>query len=172
MNYIDTCCLISFIDKRDRIRRITKTDRVGNIESVFGRHNTRFIVPVPALGETVQKIHDKGWSHGAEVDAHSELVRLMRTGFIEPLYIRYGWDVSMFLHRVMSVRVDDERDRVSPMDALVTSMAVSDPDCGALYTTDRTLTTGNHLDDLIMEFREEMGYNPIRIIDIVDIMNR
>ena len=172
MNYIDTCCLISFIDKKDRMRKSTRTDTVRNIESVFGKSNPRFKIPVPALGETVHKIHDRGWPMETEMDAHSELIRLMRNGFIEPQYIQYGEDVSRFLHMVMSRDLDDERDRVSPMDALITSMAVADPGCRVLYTTDKSLYSNFMLMDLVQGFRDEKEYDPMQIIDIRTVMNR
>lgn len=172
MSYVDTCCLMMFINRRDSIRRATRTTAIRNVESLFGRSRPRFLVPVPALGETVQKVHDKHRCDGTEMDMYAELVRLMDGGFIEPRYLQHGRDVSRLFNRVMSVRIEDDRDRISPMDALITATAAVDPECGTMYTTDRDLMNNTILKNKVGRWRDENGYSPMQIDNIMDIMRR
>ena len=117
MSYVDTCCLMMFINRRDGVRKATGTTAIRNVESLFGRSPPRFLVSIPALGEIVQKVHDKHRCDGTEMDTYAELVRLMDGGFIEPRYLQYGQDVSRLFNRIMSAGITDDRDLISPMDA-------------------------------------------------------
>ncbi|MBQ8180325.1 MAG: hypothetical protein IJ026_07845 [Candidatus Methanomethylophilaceae archaeon] len=171
MSYLDTCCIMLFMNRWDRLRNSLGVKTNRNAESLVRRNHGRFIASVPALGEAIQMTHAKCDSD-TETDAHTELIRMMDNGFIEPRHIISGREAFRLAGRIASGSVNDDRDTVSPMDALITAVAATDPECVTLYTTDDTLNNNYHVHDTVCEWREAMGYDrPLRIVHLVDVLN-
>lgn len=55
------------------------------------------------------------------------------------------------------------------MDALIVSSAAVDDSCSRFYTTDSRLISNSEVSDIIGEWRDNMGYRPMTIMDVSDI---
>ena len=66
--------------------------------------------------------------------------------------------------------IEDERDQISPMDALVVAAAASDKECVALYTTDRQLISDISVSEIVDEWRNERNYPLFKIKHVSNII--
>ena len=78
---------------------------------------------MPAFGEAICKIRDK--SKGNAENAMLEMNRLMDVGFLAVRYLSNPYEI-YGLARELSRSVNDQRDAVSPMDALILASATVD----------------------------------------------
>ena len=68
------------------------------------------------------------------------------------------------------MNVDDSRDQISPMDALITGSAIADERCNTLYTTDDTLLMDLQAIDEIDLYREQRGMTKFHVASIFDVL--
>ena len=122
---------------------------------------------MPALGEAFHMIRTKCGERSKEV--LEELIRLIDAGIVTIRYIRDAGDTFGFA-RDLSRECEDERDMISAMDALITAIAASDPDCRVLYTTDSKLLTDSHVSETLAAFREERRSPAMSIRDVSDLL--
>lgn len=153
-----------FVNKRDTLRKAYGIER-KNVESLF--RNQRFALPMPAMGELLYKIREK--QPDDYRDSIDNLFKLVDSGFIEVRFISNASKVYDMAKKIVEMKCDS-RDRISPMDALIFSTAVADQDCMAFYTADVKLISASQTHGLVDEFREELGYEPMNVADISDIM--
>lgn len=166
MSYIDTCCLMMFINRKDELRKDYGL-KGRDAETCTNNSHRHFTIPIPALGEAVFKIREKNSDNWKE--SLDELDRLINIGFLDVVYL----DKSTELYRVtrkLCRDVDDVRDMISPMDALIVAAATVNPDCGALYTSDRRILVDVYLNESVQEWRKEHGYPALRIAEISSIL--
>lgn len=122
-----------------------------------------------ALGEATYKVREKCRSRAPEVI--SEMYRLIDTGVLEIRHL--DREIAQKAYGLAKQLVDiegDERDYVSPMDALIVATAVSDPDCSKFYTTDKTLLVSAKISEIINGWCEDNGLPTICISDISDVI--
>ena len=165
LSYIDTCCLMMFVNKTDRLRNELGIGQ-KSADKCVKRGVGNFCVPMPAFGEAICKIHDKAKDRTADV--MNEMIHLMDTGFITVRYLNNPSDV-YGLAKTLSKDVDDKRDAISPMDALIVAAAAVEQDCRVFYTADVKLQTEFAVSDAVSEWREHHDFDPmvIKPIDVV-----
>ena len=152
------------LDPNDNLRRIfnlgTKT-----AEKIL-RKNVSFVIPAPALGEAVMKVRDK--RPDKFLDDMAELDRLLKTGLLNLSYIHNPTGVYYWAKR-LSEMDNDDRDTISPMDALIAGTAIADPDSTTFYTVDSLLTNSSMWDD-VAEWRNDRGMRKISVSGIEDVI--
>ena len=170
MRYLDTCSILLLINKTDALRNELGVRSRKSGDNLVRREHGRFVAPVPALGEAIQILHLK-CGRDDEAEAHSELMRMMHSGFMEPRYIRDGENALMLAKRLIEDNGHDDRDNVSAMDALITATAAVDPECDMLYTTDNSLNYNGPVQEKVGEWRDNMGYRMMKIQTLNNILN-
>ena len=170
MRYLDTCSILLLVNRTDSLRTELGIRSRKNGDALVRREHGRFVAPVPALGEVVQMLHLK-CGRNDESEAHSELMRMMRSGFMEPRYIRDGENALMLARHLVADNGHDDRDNVSAMDALVTATAAVDPECDMLYTTDNELRRNERVLETVQDWRYGMGYRMMKIQTLDNILN-
>ena len=156
-----------FIDQKDPLRYGYGIRYSSKIESsLISRNRGILCVPMPALGEVICKVKDK--CDGRESEIMTELYRLLDN----TIHIRYIRDASdtFGLAKAFSKDVSDDRNRISPMDALITATATVDPDCSVLYTTDSILLSDARVSEIIDDWRCNNEYGSMSIRDVSDII--
>ena len=157
-----------FVNKDDSLRKALDIGTKAAENCV--RKNIRSLcVPMPAFGEAICKIRDK--TKEKAKDGLLEMNRLMDSGFLSVRYLGNSYQV-YGLARELSKDVNDPRDAVSPMDALIIASATADQDCRTFYTTDVKLFTECRVSDTVSEWRENMGFEPMAISQLSRILNR
>ena len=121
---------------------------------------------MPAVGEAFCKIKDKCGERAVEV--LEEINRLMDK-VITIRYIRDGQATFDIAKKISEYREDD-RDRISPMDALIVAAATTDPDCNVFFTTDSTLLSDTKITEIISGYRDAEKYKPLCIRDIAELI--
>lgn len=166
MKFIDTCGAMLFINKNDTLR---PHYNLGNkpAESCVARNEKQFCISMPALGEAIYKIHDKCGTNAE--DALKELNRLIQKDFLRVRFINNP-SKTFQIAKQLSSEMDDDRDSITPMDALILATAITEQDCIALYTTDTKLILDTRVKDIISESREDLGFQQMRVCDIDDIL--
>lgn len=167
LSYIDTCCLMMFVNRGDSLRRDFNLGS-KSAENCVKKNITSLCVPMPAFGEAICKIRDK--SKGNAEDAMLEMNRLMDTGFLAVRYLSNPYEI-YGLARELSRSVNDQRDAVSPMDALILASATVDQDCRLFYTTDVKLYAGCKVLDTVSEWCESMGFDKMNVKQLSRILN-
>ena len=99
-----------------------------------------------------------------------DLNRLLDKGRIKAEYIK-SQEVFAIAKEISSEK-EDVRDQISPMDALIVSSAAVDDSCSRFYTTDSRLISNSEVSDIIGEWRDNMGYRPMTIMDVSDIFRQ
>ncbi len=126
-------------------------------------------IPMFALSEAIHTIKEKRKEDGLEVVR--ELYRLIDKGELKVRYFTRDTALGAFDLAKELISIDgDERDYVSPMDALILATAASDPECSVLYTTDKTLLINAEIYNTIRTWRNDRGYESFRISDISEII--
>ena len=143
--------------------------RMNGIENSLIKNHGLLGIPMPALGEAICKIRDKCKDRASDVLL--EMNRLMDKGIITPYYIQNAQETYGLASRV-SIETEDDRDQISPMDALIVAAAAVDPKCSVLYTTDSTILTDVTLSEMIDGWREDKGYKNLAIQDISGIIKK
>lgn len=166
MKFIDTCGVLLFINKDDMLRRHYN---LGNkqAESCVAKSEKQFCIPMPALGEAVYKVHEK--CRNDADDVLGELNRLIQKDFLTVRFINNP-SKTFQIARQLSSEMNDDRDSISPMDALILATAITEQDCVALYTTDTKLILDTRVKDIISDSRDDLGFQPMRVCDIYDIL--
>ena len=98
-----------------------------------------------------------------------ELNNLIRKDFLKIRFINNP-SKTFQIARQLSSEMSDDRDSISPMDALILAAAITEQDCIKFYTTDRKLILDTHIMDVISGSRNELGFQPMRVCDIDDIL--
>lgn len=132
------------------------------------KKNNNFVIPIPALGEAVHKIREK--RPKSFQDDMSELDRLIRIGFLTINFIQNPTDTYCWAKKLSSME-DDDRNIISPMDALITATAITDPNSSTLYTMDNILLTNYNITDKINDWREERNMGSLSIQSFISITN-
>ena len=166
LRYIDTCCLMMFINDRDIFRNYYGMGK-KRAENCMSKALRPFTIPIPALGEAVYKIRDK--SGEKWMDSLKELNRLIDLGFLNITYLQNSTELYK-VAKELCRPVNDDRDRISPTDALIVAAATVDPDCSTLYTTDSVIITDTHLTEYITAWREDIDFPPLAITDLSSIL--
>lgn len=160
VNYLDTCCVLMFIDRGDRLRKSFEIGSV-NIERRLKSNMGDFCIPMPAFGEALCKVLE----HKDDPEGtFSELKRLVDA---HVLHIRYldspaAFGLAYNLCREQHFR----RDTVSIMDGLILASAVSDMECTRFYTTDTTLLTSAHAAAVIDDYRSAQDWPELKIREV------
>lgn len=168
MKFIDTCGVMLFINQYDMLRLHYNLGR-KSAEKCVAKNEKQFCIPMPALGEAVYKVHEK-----CKDDADNVLVelnRLMRSGFLRVRFINNP-SKTFQIARQLSSEMDDDRDSISPMDALILATAITEQDCIAFYTTDTKLLLDTHVMDIIRNSRDDLGLQPMHVYDMDSILRR
>ncbi|MBO4552225.1 MAG: hypothetical protein J5673_03395 [Candidatus Methanomethylophilaceae archaeon] len=167
LRYLDTCVMQMFADHRDPLRKYYNI-RSNEIESSLIRNHGTLCISMPSLGESFCKIKDK--CKGYELEIMEEINRLLD----KTICVRYIRDAqeTFGLAKRLSEDVDDDRNRVSPMDALIIATATVDPDCTTLYTTDSLLLSDARISEIINDWRENRGYRPMIIGEVYEIIKK
>ena len=168
MKFIDTCGVMLFINPRDMLRRDYDLG-TKPAESCVGKNERQFCVPMPALGEAVYKVHEKNGDDADDI--LKELNRLMKKEFLRIRFINNP-SKTFQIARQLSSEMDDDRDSISPMDALILATAITEQDCVAFYTTDTKLISDTRVRDIISESRNDLGFPEMRVCDIDDVLRR
>ena len=167
LRYLDTCVLQMFIDQKDPLRYGYGIRYNSKIESsLISRNRGTLCVPMPALGESICKVKDK--CEGRESEIMTEHYRLLDS-VLHICYIRDAPD-TFGLAKTLPKDVSDDRNRMSPMDALITATATVDPDYSVLYTTDSKLLSDARVSEIIDDWRSGRGYIPLSTRDVSDII--
>lgn len=152
-----------FVNKNDALRSAIGVGR-GSIDSIL--KNKSFCIPMPALGESFHKIREKNPKDC--MDILNVLVDLLNSRFLETRFI--GDPAATFsLAKTISAATDDERDQISPMDALIAASAATDQTCSSLYTTDSRLISNANVSDDITSWRDSRGFPPLAIRDVSEL---
>ena len=155
-----------FINDRDPIRNDYGMKK-KKAENCVNRSAYPFTIPIPALGEAVCKLHEKTgdrWN-----DVMCELDRLIGIGFLNTSYLQDPAELYA-VARELCEQTDDQRDMISPTDALIVAAATVDPNCCALYTTDSSILSVLSTSEKVSDWREEHHYRPLRIHDPSSIL--
>ena len=166
MKFIDTCGVMLFINQKDMLRRDYNLG-TKPAERCVGSNEKQFCVPMPALGEAVYKVHEK-FGDDAD-DILKELNRLMKKDFLRIRFINNP-SKTFQIARQLSSEMDDDRDSISPMDALILATAITEQDCIAFYTTDTKLISDTRVHDIISESRDDLGFQGMRICGIDEVL--
>ena len=166
MKFIDTCGVMLFINRDDALRRHYNLGK-KEAESCVAKNEKQFCIPMPALGEAVYKVHEKCGNHADDV--LKELNRLIRNDFLTIRFINNP-SKTFQIARQLSSEMNDDRDSISPMDALILATAITEQDCVALYTTYTKLILDTRVKDIISDSRDDLGFQPMRVCDIDDIL--
>ena len=156
-----------FVNRDDSLR---KDFDIGSkyAENCVRKNIRSLCVPMPAFGEAICKIRDKS-KENAE-DSMLEMNRLMDAGFLTVRYLSNPYEI-YGLARELSKGVNDPRDAVSPMDALIIASATVDQDCRSFYTTDAKLFTECRVKDTVSEWRENLGFDTMAILQLSKILS-
>lgn len=136
-------------------------------ESCVAKTEKQFYIPMPALGEVVYKVHEKCGTDADEV--LKELNNLMRKDFLKVRFINNPSNTFQ-IARQLSSEMSDDRDSISPMDALILATAITEQDCTRFYTTDRKLILDTRVGEVISSSRDELGFQPMYVCDMGDIL--
>lgn len=131
-------------------------------EYIFRRNHPDFGVPMPAFGEAICKVREKG---NRSEELLIEMNRLMNASFVKPRYITDP-DTVYRLARELCAEKKDGRDAISPMDGLILATAMADPECRFFYTSDTKLSYNSDVLNLVSDFRSEAGSPPLAIHQI------
>lgn len=167
LSYIDTCCVMMFVNKTDSLR---STYSIGNkkAEGCVKSGQREFCIPMPALGEAICKIRDKCGSERT-MEALEEMNRLMDEGFLRVRYINDP-SATFGLARSIAREVDDDRDAISPMDALILAAAATEQDCSIFYSTDVKLVSDCNVSQIVNDWREGQGLGEIKLLGISSVL--
>lgn len=165
MSYIDACIMVMLARKDDSLRKVFG---IGKKDADYILRKQRFSIPMAALGEAVHQIRQK--SRNDYKEPLDDLNRLLDKGRIKAEYIK-SREVFAIAKEISSEK-EDVRDQISPMDALILSSAAVDDSCSRFYTTDSRLISNSEVSDIIREWRDNMGYRPMTIMDVSDIFRR
>ena len=94
----------------------------------------------------------------------------MDAGFLTARYLSNPY-VIYGLARELSKGANDPRDAVSPMDVLIIASATVDQDCRSFYTTDAKLFTECRVKDTVSEWRENLGFDTMAILQLSKILS-
>ena len=157
-----------FADQKDRLRNHYNIRSNNGIEKSLKRSRPTLMIPMPAIGEVFCKIKDKCKDSQAVI---LEMNRLFDENIVSPAYLNDGEEIFTLAKEFSKTR-DDDRDQISPMDALIAAAATVDKRCIYLYTTDNVLISDITIFDTIKEWRTTKGYPQLTITDITDIVRR
>lgn len=164
MTYVDTCYVMMFINKKDVLRAEYGIERKP-IDKLIT--DSVFRVPLSAIGETFHKIGDKVKDREHRMDIYRELQRLFDIGFLEVAHIDSGAEVFSRAATIMCKNNGDDRDSISPMDALILAVSVSDRESKFFCTTNQKLMFNYELKEYIKDERNAMGFDEIVIKDLL-----
>lgn len=152
-----------FINKKDALRTANGIERKPIDKIITDRV---FYVPLSAIGETFHKIGEKEDDPEYRIEIYEEMQRLMTKNFLNIAHIRSGIDVFSNAKTIMEKNNGDDRDCISPMDALILAVAISDCECKSFYTTDQKLLFNYELKEFIKAERCARGLEDITIGDL------
>ena len=155
-----------FADQKDGLRSHYNIRLNNGIEKSLKKSHPVLKIPMPAVGEVFCKIRDK-CKNSQEVIL--EMNRLFDDNIVSPAYLNEGEEVFALAKEISKVRTDD-RDQISPMDALIAAAATVDKKCVYLYTTDNMLISNITILDTIREWRSDNHYPQLNITDITGIV--
>ena len=149
-----------FIDKRDQLRN----EKIGRkpIEAMLKSSAKRVAVPMPALGEAIHKVREKAKDRSREV--FEELNRLLDNGIIEVRFVRNA-NATFHIAQELSKDTMDDRDSISPMDALIAASAATDPQCKLFIPNDSRLLLDGNVSEILNNWRSENRLTGLQIND-------
>ena len=154
-----------FVDRKDSLRRDYNI-RDNGIEVSLKKQRPQLALPMPAFGEVLCKVRDKCKDDFETV--LDEMNRLIDNGTVIPCYLKNAVD-TFRIAKDLSAVMDDDRDQISPMDALIVASAVTNPNCTILYTTDSQLLSIS-LPDSAVDWRADNGCKSLAVRSILDII--
>ncbi len=158
--------MMMFADSKDSLRKDYNLSG-RRIDTMLKRHD-QLALPMPAFGETICKIRDKTGSNFQTVV--SEIDRLIETNVVKTVYMQNASE-TYAIAKDLSVSMDDDRDQISPMDALIVASATTDLRCNIFYTTDSRLISDARVSEIVDEWRESReGYCRLSIRGISSIL--
>lgn len=158
--------MMIFADRKDSLRKEYQIRAVA-IDKLLNNIHPELKIPMPALGETYCMI--RGKCKEREKEVFDEMSRLFDKGIVSTAYIGDA-ESTFYLAKTFSEEVRDDRDYISPMDALILATAVADEKCQVFYTTDSRLMTNSALAEKIHEWREEHNYPQLKIKEAIDLI--
>ena len=150
-----------FADQKDRLRNHYNIRSNNGIEKSLKKSHPILMIPMPAVGEVFCKLRDKCKNSQAAI---LEMNRLFNDKIVSPAYLSEGEELFAIAKEISKVRNDD-RDQISPMDALIAAAATVDKKCVYLYTTDNMLISNITILDTIKEWRSERNYPLLKPTD-------
>lgn len=154
-----------FANRNDCLREEYNV-RSNEIEKSLKKHD-QLALPMPAFGEVICEVRDK--CKDAAQDVLIEMNRLLDIGLVVPSYLDNAPATFSIAEDLVSI-VKDDRDYISPMDALIAACAATDPRCNILYTTDNQLISDYRVSDIIGDWRKKKKYQSLSIRDISNIL--
>lgn len=165
LKYIDTCCMMMFINRNDKLRSIYSIND-KKAESCTKTNYREFCIPMPAFGESIYKIREK--SPRDYNDSFVEMNRLLDKEFLKITYLNSSEAFS--LAKTISSAYDDDRDVISPMDALILASATTDDECDVFYTSDSKLISNSYVSETVEEWRSDHNMRSIKIKELSSIL--
>ena len=154
-----------FVDEQDQLRRDLG---VGNKPGeTLVKRGTSFCIPMPAVGEFIIMIHSK--KHDRFKTIIETFDKMVTKALLNPRFISDAKS-AFEIAKELSESVSDYRDKITPMDALILSLAVTDQDCETFYTTDSQLNTLSRVSEIVYTWREDLGFPEMSIKPIADII--
>lgn len=143
-----------FIDEKDKLRKKYNIER-KSAEACTARNHGQLCISMPALGEVYFKQREKD---SVRFDcSFNNLNRLIDKNFFDVRFIDEKGDTFGTAKEIMdrSRSHKDERNVITPMDALILSMAIVDPHSSVFYTEDDKLFCNEDIFNIIDEYREK-----------------
>lgn len=163
MSYVDTCVVMMSVNKDDELRKKIGVGR-GDIDSIL--RNGSFCIPMVALGESLHMIRQKNPRDYEE--SLSELNRLLDKEFFETRFLKNP-ESTFTIARDLCSFSKDERDSISPMDAIIIASATTDGNCTSLYTSDTRLLSNGVVSEEVDDWRQSHGYGDMSIRNVTEL---
>lgn len=142
-----------FIDEKDKLRKKYNVG-IKSPEACIARNHGQLCIPVPALGEVYFKQYEKDREQSES--AFKKLNQLIDKDVFKVRFIDEDGTAFEIAKKMMSKSCSDPdgRNALSPMDALILSVAIADPDSSVFYTDDQKLISNPHVYNIIEEYRD------------------
>jgi hypothetical protein len=150
---------VAFIDKRDSLRR-----DVGNpaVNRALTKPRERFRIPIPAIGEAFHIINTKATENlDRKKDAFRELEYNVRNNVFEITGLGKNSDAFIYARELVEY-CSDNYEQITPMDALIVAVAITDVDCSKVYTKDNMLLMNTKIHEHVDEKRESLDFPKIK----------
>lgn len=156
------------IDEKDKLRGNYRINQ-KKAEACISRNHGQLCIPMPALGEVYFKQYEKGKKQYS--DSFDNLNQLIDRSVFKVKFIDRAGDAFGIAREIIrrSMSHKDDRSVISPMDALIISTAIADPDSSVFYTDDQELIMNADVREIIGEYREGFG-NKLELKNIRNLL--